>query len=184
MAKRASKKTSDIKVLISQTRLRKRIRELGKEINSKYRGKSLVLVGVLKGCVLFLSDLSRELDVDVTFDFLRVSSYGSGTVSSGSVRFEFDLTQPIRGKHVLLVEDIIDTGLTAKAVMQLLRAKNPASLGLCALLYKPARARIKTKVDFLGFTIPDKFVIGYGLDFAGRYRNLPYVGVLEGETPG
>jgi len=180
MPKKTQKNEHDIRVMISQTRLKKRVRELGKEISKKYKGKSIVLVGVLKGCILFMSDLARELDLDVSFDFLRVSSYGGGTVSSGSVRFDFDLTQPIRGKHVLLVEDIIDTGLTAQAVMKLLRAKNPASLRLCALLYKPARAQIKTKVDFLGFTIPNEFVIGYGLDYAGRYRNLPHIGILSG----
>lgn len=168
-----------MRVLIPERRLQKRIRELGAQITRDYRRKELVLVGVLKGCFVFMSDLGRAIELPVTFDFLRVSSYGHATETSGSVRIDFDITQPIRGKHVLMVEDIIDTGLTARRVMDLLRAKQPASLKLCSLLQKPDRARVRTKIHYLGFEIPNRFVVGYGLDYAGRYRNVPYVGVLE-----
>lgn len=176
----AASKGGPIRVLIPEQAIRRRIRELGRQISRDYRGKELVLVGVLKGCFIFMSDLGRALGLPVTFDFLRVSSYGSGTETSGSVRIEFDVTQPIRGKHVLLVEDIIDTGLTARSVLATLRSKRPASLRLCTLLHKPDRTRVKIPIDYLGFTIPNEFVIGYGLDYAGRYRNLPYVAVLNG----
>lgn len=176
----ATSKGGPTRVLIPERTLRQRVRELGRRISRDYRGKELVLVGVLKGCFVFMSDLGRAIELPVTFDFLRVSSYGSGTETSGTVRIEFDVTQPIRGKHVLLVEDIIDTGLTARSVLATLRSKRPASLRLCTLLHKPDRARVKIPIDYLGFTIPNEFVIGYGLDYAGRYRNLPYVAVLNG----
>ncbi len=174
-----SRTSAALQVLLSENKVRRRVQELGKEIARDYRGKELVLVGVLKGSFVFISDLGRAIDLPVTFDFLRVSSYQNGTKTSGTVRIDFDVTQPIRGKHVLLVEDIIDTGLTAKAVMDTLQSKRPASLKLCALLYKPDRARISTRIDYLGFTIPNEFVVGYGLDHAGRYRNLPCVAVLD-----
>jgi hypoxanthine phosphoribosyltransferase len=170
-----------IPALITERRLRARVRALGRTIRDDYRNQPLVLVGVLKGSFIFMADLAREIGIPLTCDFLRVSSYGSGTESSGNVRLEFDVTQPIRGKHVLLVEDIVDTGLTAKAVLETLRARKPASLRLCSLLRKPDRARIPVAVDYLGFDIPDRFVVGYGLDHDGLHRNLPYLGVWNGD---
>ncbi len=177
--KRKTSKEADVRTLIPEERLQRRIRELGRQITKAYRGKELVLVGVLKGCFVFMSDLGRAIRLPVSFDFLRVSSYGNGTESSGTIRIDFDVTQPIHGKHVLLVEDIIDTGLTAQSVLDALRAKRPASLRVCALLHKPDRARVQVPIDYLGFTIPNEFVVGFGLDYAGRYRNLPCVAVLK-----
>ena len=127
-----------------------------------------------------MADLARAVDLPLTCDFLRVSSYGSGTVSSGAVRFELELARPIRGRHVLVVEDIVDTGLTASAVLAELRRRKPASLRLAALLQKPDRERVKVPIDYLGFRVPDRFVVGYGLDFDSKWRNLPYLGVLSG----
>jgi len=164
--------------LIPERRLRARVRRLGRTIRRDYRGRDLVLVGVLKGSFIFMADLARAIDLPLTCDFLRVSSYGSGTESLGSVRFEFDVTQPIKGKDVLLVEDIIDTGLTARSVLRSLKAKKPRSARLCALLHKPERTRVPLTIDYLGFKIPNRFVVGYGLDHDGRHRNLPYIGVL------
>ena len=167
-----------VRPLISERRLRARVRVLGRRIGREYRGKELILVGVLKGSFIFMADLAREIGIPLTCDFLRVSSYG-GARTSGSVRFEFDLTQPVKGKHVVLVEDIVDTGLTMEYLLENLRTRHPASVKLCALLHKPDRAVKQIPIDYLGFTIPDLFVIGYGLDYAQRYRNLPFIGVLE-----
>lgn len=166
-------------VLIPAARIARRVRELAAEIRAAYWGQPLVLVGVLKGAFVFLADLARHLDLPVRIDFLRVQSYGDRTETSGSVRVEFDLTQPVRGEHVLLVEDIIDTGLTARAVLKMLAAKHPHSVRLCTLLHKPARRRVEVPIDFVGFRIPDRFVVGYGLDHMGKYRNLPYIGYIE-----
>jgi hypoxanthine phosphoribosyltransferase len=168
-----------ILALIPERRIRARVRALGREIRRDYRGKDLVLVGVLKGSFVFLADLAREIDRPLTIDFLRLSSYPSGTESSGTVRLEFDITQPVKGKDVLLVEDIIDTGGTARSVLRLLRSKRPRSLRLCTLLHKPDRSRIKVPIDYVGFRIPDQFVVGYGLDQDGLHRNLRYLGVLD-----
>jgi len=176
------KRSRPLPALILERRLRARVRALGRTIRRDYQGQPLVLVGVLKGAFVFMADLAREIGLPLTCDFLRVSSYGSGTETSGNVRLEFDVTQPVRGKHVLLVEDIVDTGLTASAILETLRSRKPASLRLCALLRKPARSRVSVRVDYLGFDIPDRFVVGYGLDYAGLYRNLPYVGVWDGEA--
>jgi len=165
-------------VLVSAEKLARKTREIGRRIARDYAGKELVLVGVLKGAFIFMADLARAIDLPVSCDFLRVSSY-KGKETTGSVRFEFDLTQSIEGKHVILVEDIVDTGITAAAVIAQLQAKKPASLALCALMRKPSREKVAVPIDYLGFTIPDRFVIGYGLDFDGRYRNLPYLGVLK-----
>lgn len=167
-----------LKILISTEKLQARIRELADEINKAYKNRSLVVVGVLKGSFIFMADLTRLIQCPLTCDFLRVASYGNRTYSSGSVRIEFDLTQPIKGRNVLLVEDIIDTGLTAKCVIENLLTKKPCSLKICALLKKRGREKVKIKIDYLGFTIPNKFVVGYGLDFRGRYRNLPYIAVV------
>ena len=166
-------------ILIDEDRLQTRIRELGAELSSDYAGRELLLVGVLKGAVFFMADLMRSLSVPCEIDFMAISSYGAATDSSGVVRILKDLDAPIEDRHVLIVEDIIDSGLTLQYLVRNLRARNPASLEVCALLTKPERREIDVPVRYVGFEIPNKFVIGYGLDFAERYRNLPYVGVLD-----
>jgi hypoxanthine phosphoribosyltransferase len=165
--------------LVSQEDLERRVRELGAEISRDYAGKDLFLVGVLKGAVFFLSDLMRALEVDCEVDFMAVASYGSSTDSSGVVRILKDLDATIEGKDVLIVEDIIDSGLTLSYLLRTLRAREPRSLEVCALLTKPERREVDLPIRYTGFEIPNKFVIGYGLDHAERYRNLPYVAVLE-----
>jgi len=167
-----------LKPFISERRLAARVRALGRAIRADYRGRDLVLVGILKGSFIFMADLARAIDLPLTCDFMRVSSYGSKTSSNGTVKMDFDLSHPVRGKHVLLVEDIVDTGWTLAHGLKELRRKKPASLSLAALLQKPARTRVEVPIDYLGFTIPDRFVVGYGLDFDGRYRNLPHLAVL------
>jgi len=171
--------TRTLKPFITERRLQARVRALGRRIRSDYAGRDLVLVGILKGSFIFMADLARAIQIPLTCDFMRVSSYGTGTVSSGKIRVEFDLSHPVKGKDVLLVEDIVDTGWTLNHVLNELRRKKPASLRLAALLHKPARTRVDVPIDYLGFTIPDRFVVGYGLDFDGRYRNLPHVAVLN-----
>ena len=166
-------------MLIDEQRLQERIRELGRELSQDYAGRELLLVGVLKGAVFFMADLMRNLSVPCEIDFMAISSYGAATDSSGVVRILKDLDANISGRDVLVVEDIIDSGLTLSYLMRSLRARNPASLEICALLTKPDRREIDVPVKFVGFEIPNKFVIGYGLDFAERYRNLPYVAVLH-----
>jgi hypoxanthine phosphoribosyltransferase len=166
-------------ILIEQDVLQARIAELGQEISKEYEGRDLLLVGVLKGAVFFMADLMRELSVPCEIDFMAISSYGASTDSSGVVRILKDLDANISGRDVLVVEDIIDSGLTLSYLMRSLKARKPASLEICALLTKPDRREIDVPVRFVGFEIPNKFVIGYGLDFAERYRNLPYVAVLH-----
>jgi hypoxanthine phosphoribosyltransferase len=166
-------------VLIEEERLQGRIRELGQEITADYTGRELLLVGVLKGAVFFMADLMRCLQVPCEIDFMAISSYGASTDSSGVVRILKDLDINIEGRHVLIVEDIIDSGLTLSYLVRNLESREPASLEVCALLTKPERREIDVDVRYTGFEIPNKFVIGYGLDFAERYRNLPYVGVLH-----
>jgi hypoxanthine phosphoribosyltransferase len=166
-------------VLIDETSLQQRIRELGEEISADYAGRDLLLVGVLKGAVFFMSDLMRNLAIPCEIDFMAISSYGDSTDSSGVVRILKDLDINIEGRDVLVVEDIIDSGLTLSYLMRNLEARGPASLEICALLTKPERREIEVPVRYVGFEIPNRFVIGYGLDFAERYRNLPYVGVLD-----
>jgi hypoxanthine phosphoribosyltransferase len=156
-----------------------RVADLGAQITRDYAGRNLVLVGVLKGSFVFLSDLMRKVDLPLRIDFLGVRSYGEGTESSGVVQITQDLSRPIEHEDVLIVEDIVDTGLTIAHLMDLLRTRAPASIKVCSLLHKPARAKVKINIDYLGFTIEDRFVVGYGLDFAERYRNLPYIGVVE-----
>jgi len=166
-------------VLIEEEPLQARIAELGAEISREYEGRDLLLVGVLKGAVFFMADLMRELTIPCEIDFMAISSYGAATDSSGVVRILKDLDTNIAGRDVLVVEDIIDSGLTLSYLMRSLKARKPASLEICALLTKPERREIDVPVKFVGFEIPNKFVIGYGLDFAERYRNLPYVAVLH-----
>jgi hypoxanthine phosphoribosyltransferase len=165
--------------LIDEASLQSRIRELGEEISSEYAGKDLLLIGVLKGAVFFMSDLMRHLTIPCEIDFMAISSYGDSTDSSGVVRILKDLDINIEGRDVLVVEDIIDSGLTLSYLMRNLEAREPASLEICALLTKPERREIDVPVRYVGFEIPNRFVIGYGLDFGERYRNLPYVGVLD-----
>jgi hypoxanthine phosphoribosyltransferase len=166
--------------LVAADDLQGRIRELGAEISRDYEGRDLLLIGVLKGAVLFMADLMRELTVPCEIDFMAVSSYGSATDSSGVVRILKDLDSSISDRDVLLVEDIIDSGLTLHYLLRNLRARNPASLEVCALLTKPERRRVDLPVRYVGFEIPNRFAIGYGLDHSQRHRNLPYVAALAG----
>jgi hypoxanthine phosphoribosyltransferase len=166
-------------ILLDADQLAARVAELGAEVTAAYAGESPVLISVLKGSIVFLADLVRQVDLPLSIDIMEVSSYGAATESSGQVRILKDLSQPIEGRHVLVVEDIIDTGLTLNYLLRYLREKNPASLRICCLLDKPARRLSEIDIDFRGFSIPDRFVIGYGLDYDERYRNLPYVGVLR-----
>ncbi len=168
-------------VLIDEDRLRARVVELGEEVSADYAGRDLLLIGVLKGAVFFMADLMRTLGIPCEIDFMAISSYGAQTDSSGVVRILKDLDINIEGRNVLVVEDIIDSGLTLQYLMRNLEAREPASLEVCALLTKPDRREIDVPVRYIGFEIPNRFVVGYGLDFAERYRNLPYVGVLNSE---
>jgi hypoxanthine phosphoribosyltransferase len=166
-------------ILVQRDELEHRVRELAEEVSRDYADRELLLVGVLKGAVFFLSDLMRHLSVDCEVDFMAVSSYGSSTDSSGVVRILKDLDVSIEGRHVLIVEDIVDSGLTLSYLLRTLRARNPASLEVCALLTKPERRKVELPIRYVGFEIPNRFAIGYGLDHAERYRNLPFVAVLE-----
>ena len=166
-------------ILISADELQARIQALGAEISAAYAGKEPLLLSVLKGSIVFMADLMRTLTVPHAIDFMAVSSYGAATQSSGVVRILKDLDEPIEGKDVLIVEDIIDSGHTLEYLRGLLLARNPASLRIVTLLSKPARREVDVPVDWIGFEIPDKFVIGYGLDYNERYRDLPYIGVLK-----
>src|SRR5947209_5126089 len=166
-------------VLVEEDALTDRVRQLGEEISIDYAGRDLFLVGVLKGAVFFLADLMRHIDVPCSVDFMAVASYGSSTDSSGVVRILKDLDASIEGREVLIVEDIVDSGLTLSYLLRTLRARNPASLEVCALLTKPERRKVDLPIRYVGFEIPNNFVIGYGLDHAERFRNLPYVAVLE-----
>jgi hypoxanthine phosphoribosyltransferase len=165
--------------MLSSEAIAERVRELGSQITRDFDGASLVLVCVLKGSFVFTSDLMRAIALPLRIDFLGVRSYGEGTESSGVVQITQDLSRPIEGEDILIVEDIVDTGLTIAHLMDLLRTRQPRSVKVCALLHKPSRARVNIKVDYVGFTIDDRFVVGYGLDFAEKYRNLPYIGVVE-----
>jgi hypoxanthine phosphoribosyltransferase len=169
-------------VLVSSEEIQEKVREIGDRITEDYRSKNLLLVGILRGAVVFLSDLMRHLELPCEIDFMEVSSYGADTTSSGVVRILKDLEEDITGRHVLIVEDIIDTGLTLSYLRRSLLARKPASLEICALLSKPSRRRVELDVRYLGFEVPDEFVVGYGLDFAGAYRNLPDICVLKPEV--
>jgi hypoxanthine phosphoribosyltransferase len=166
--------------MLSQEQIAARVKELGALITKEYKDRNLVLVVVLKGSFVFAADLARAIDLhSLRVDFLGVRSYGEGTETSGVVQITQDLSKPIANEDVVIVEDIVDTGLTIAHLMDLFRTRNPRSVKVCALLHKPARSRVAVNVDYLGFTIEDKFVVGYGLDFAERYRNLPYIGIVE-----
>jgi hypoxanthine phosphoribosyltransferase len=166
-------------ILVQSDELQHRIRQLGEEISRDYAGRDLLLIGVLKGAVFFLADLMRKIEVPCEVDFMAVSSYGSSTDSSGVVRILKDLDAPLEGRDVLIVEDIVDSGLTLQYLMRTLETRGPASLAVCALLTKPERRKAEVPARYVGFEIPDKFAIGYGLDYAERYRNLPYVATLS-----
>ena len=166
-------------VLVSQAQLKEKIAELGAQITKDYQGKDLLLVSILKGACVFLSDLMRAVELPLSIDFMCVSSYGAGTVTQGHANIIKDLDVDIEGKDVLIVEDILDSGVTLSHVMEILRSRKPASLRLCSLLEKPERHKVNVPIDYLGFVVPDEFVVGYGLDYAEKYRNLPYVGVLK-----
>lgn len=170
----------NLEVLFSEEQIAARIAELGRELTAEYSGKELVLVGVLKGSVAFLADLMRAIDLPLTLDFMAVSSYKDGTTSTGDVEILKDLSNPIRDKHVVVVEDIVDTGLTLSRLLEILGSRGAASIKLASFLDKP-EPRIKTelKIDYTGFICPNQFVVGYGLDAAGRYRNLPFIAVVK-----
>jgi hypoxanthine phosphoribosyltransferase len=173
-----------IEELISAEAIAKRVRELGTQLAADYGGftetNEVVVIGVLKGSVIFLSDLIRAMNIPVFLEFIGISSYGDATTSSGVVQITQDLSRPIEGKHVIVVEDIVDTGHTVHYLLENLRTRRPASMKLCSLLHKPTRAEREIHIDYLGFTIENKFVVGYGLDWAQKYRNLPYIGYVIG----
>lgn len=174
---------NDLKsILVSEEQIRSKVTELGRVITEQYRGKQLLAVGILKGSIVFMSDLIRSINLPLEIDFMEVSSYGKSTKSSGAVRILKDLDVDIEGRDVLIVEDIIDTGLTLKYLVEILRARKPASLKICTFLNKPSRRKVEMVVDFNGYDIPDEFAVGYGLDYGEKYRNLPYVAVLKPEA--
>jgi hypoxanthine phosphoribosyltransferase len=169
----------EVRPLISRERIAERVSELAAQISREYAGRSLVLLSVLKGSFMFSADLAREISLPVRVEFLGVRSYGDGSKSSGVVQITQDLTQPVEGDDIVIVEDIVDTGLTLSYLREQLLLRNPASIKIASLLHKPARKLREVEIDFLGFTIDDVFVVGYGLDYAERYRNLPFLGVLD-----
>ncbi|MDD2994248.1 MAG: hypoxanthine phosphoribosyltransferase [Pygmaiobacter sp.] len=170
------------KVLLSEEELHAKVAEMGALVTQDYEGKNLLLVTVLKGAVIFLADLMREIKQPAEIDFMVVSSYGSGVKSSGVVKIVKDLDINLEGKDILIVEDILDSGMTLDYIKNILQDRNPASIRICTLLDKPARRKVDLQADYVGFTIPDEFVIGYGLDYDEKYRNLPYIGVLKPEV--
>ncbi|WP_055665244.1 hypoxanthine phosphoribosyltransferase [Desnuesiella massiliensis] len=170
----------DIKeILLDESTMREKIKEMGKKISEDYIGKDLVLVGVLKGSVMFMADLMKEINIHCSMDFMAVSSYGNSTQTSGVVRILKDLDYPIEGKDILIVEDIIDSGVTLKYLIEYLNGRKPNSLEVACLLNKPERRKVDIEVKYLGFNVPDYFLVGYGLDYAEKYRNLPYIGILK-----
>jgi hypoxanthine phosphoribosyltransferase len=168
-------------VLLDEPTIKKRVRELGEQISVDYEGKNMVAICILRGCVVFFSDLIREIKIPIELDFMAVSSYNQGAESSGNVHIKYDLQDDIRGKHVLIVEDIIDTGTTLVHLKKLLEARQPESVRICCLLDKEERRLAHVDVDYIGFEIPDEFVVGYGLDYAGKYRNYREIGILKRE---
>ncbi len=167
------------KILISEAELDTKNADLGKQITQDYKGKEILVVGILKGSSIFMSDLIREIDLPLQIDYMVVSSYGTSTESSGVVRIVKDLQHSIEGKHVLIVEDIVDTGLTLAYIQEILKGRGPASVKICTLLDKPARRKKNIELDYIGFEVPDEFIVGYGIDYAEHYRNLPFVGALK-----
>ncbi|MGI6161889.1 MAG: hypoxanthine phosphoribosyltransferase [Christensenellales bacterium] len=168
-------------ILLTEEEIIGRIKQLGKQITQDYKGKDILMVGILRGAVMFYSDLVKNVDLFVEFDFMAVSSYGASTRSSGVVRLVKDLELEIEDKHVIIIEDIVDTGLTLKYLLENLGSRRPLSVKTCCLLDKPSRRKTDIKVDYVGFVVPDAFLIGYGLDYNQKYRNLPYIGILKQE---
>ena len=171
-----------LRVLLSEDEIREKVRELGGKITADYKNSNLMLVPVLKGAVVFLADLMRQIDVPAEIDFMVVSSYGSGVKSSGVVKIVKDLDVPLAGKDILIVEDILDSGLTLSYIKELLESRGPRSIRIATLLDKPSRRKVDLQADYIGFSVPDEFVIGYGLDYDEKYRNLPYIGILKPEV--
>lgn len=187
MTKKRMELEDDIsEVLLTEERLAERIAEMGEQISRDYAGKELMLIGILKGASVFMADLVRQITLPLSYDFVAVSSYGADTKSSGVVRILKDLDESVESKHVLVVEDIVDTGLTLRLsyLLENLRSRRAASVKVCTLLDKPSRRRVDVPVDYRGFEVEDQFVVGYGLDYQGRYRNLPYIGLLKPEVYG
>ena len=172
-------KTQIVKTLISRGKLRKKVKELALKISRDYKGKKLVIVGILKGAMVFMSDLMRQMKIPVEIDFIQASSYGASQTSSGKIKVKKDIDLPLAGKHVLLVEDIIDCGYTLDYLLGFIKRKRASSVRICVLLDKPSRRKVPVPLAYKGFEVPDKFIVGYGLDFAEKYRNLPYVAVLR-----
>ncbi len=172
------------KILFTEEELRERVAQLGAQITADYQGKAPVLASVLRGSYIFMADLTRQVELPITVDFMAVSSYGAGTQSSGQVEIKKDLSDTIEGKDLIIVEDILDSGNTLYYLMDVLRARKPASIKICTLLDKPERRTKPITADYSGFTIPDAFVVGYGLDYDEKYRNLPYIGILKPEVYG
>ena len=168
-----------IEVLLPEEKINARIRELGEQISKDYAGKNVHLICILKGGSFFMCELAKRITVPVSIDFMSVSSYGSGTTSSGTIKIKKDLDEPLEGKHVLVVEDIVDTGKTLSYLVELLKDRGAADVKLCALLDKPERREVDIRADYIGFQIPDEFVVGYGLDYDQRYRNFPYIGIVK-----
>lgn len=171
-----------LKVLITEDEIKARVAQLGRQISADYAGRSPIFVGVLKGCFVFMADLLREIDLYCDMDFMAVSSYGNGTTTTGAVKINKDLGRDIEGKDVIIVEDILDSGVTLSYLKSYLQNRRPASIKIVTLLDKPSRRRADLYADYFGFTVPDEFVVGYGLDYAELYRNLPYIGVLKPEV--
>lgn len=171
-----------IKVMFSEEEIDRRISELGAQITRDYAGQEITMICILKGAAAFACELAKRIDLPVEMEYMRCSSYGNETESSGVVKIDLDLDRPIRDKHVLVVEDIIDTGRTMSYLLAIMRDRGPADVKLCSLLDKPDRRVVKVDIDYTGFVIPDKFIVGYGLDYAQKYRNLPYIGIVEPEV--
>jgi len=167
-----------MKILFTSEQISERVKEIGRQITSDYQGKKPILIGALKGCILFMSDLAREIDLPCEFEFMRASSYGSGTKTTGSVKILMNLDCDISSRDVIIIEDIFDSGLTLYNLLNQLKSRNPASIKICTLLEKPERHSVDVHIDYLGFVIEDLFVVGYGLDYNGLYRNLPYIAEL------
>ncbi len=166
-------------ILFTEEQIREKVSELAEQINRDYAGEELIVVGILKGCFVFVSDLVRRLDSEIQVHFMQVSSYGSGTESTGSIKIKKDLSVDIQGKHVLIAEDIVDSGNTLYQLLPILKERKPASVKVCALLSKPTRRQVEYDPDYIGFEIPDKFIVGYGLDCDERFRQLPYIAVVD-----
>ena len=170
------------RILFTEEQIKARVEELGKQISADFKGEDIVVIGLLKGCFMFIADLMRAIDTNVAVDFMVVSSYGSGVVSSGEIKVRKDYSIDIEGKNVLVIDDILDTGRTLAFVKDYLIVKSPQTIKLCTLLDKPERKTSKVEVDYVGFSVPDEFVVGYGLDYDEKYRNLPFIGVLKPEV--